>query len=86
MLYEFRRGLTATEAMKNITATYGQVISVRRCQAWFERFRSGDHNLNNRPRPGRPSAFENRVLRELVNKDPKRWQKVVQNNGHYIID
>lgn len=77
MLYEFHRGSTATEAMINITAIHGQVLSVRRCQIWFERFRSGDHNLKDKPKTGRPSTFENRVLRELVNENPKQTTRAM---------
>jgi len=71
MLFEFNRGLKATEATKNICEVYGEVISVRKCQEWFARFRSGDFDLKDRQRSGRPSVLDNDVLKTMVESDPR---------------
>lgn len=71
MLYEFRRGSNATEAVKNICSVYGDVISVRKCQEWFTKFRSDNFDLKDIPRSGRPSELDNDALTSVVESDPR---------------
>ncbi len=72
MLYEFRRGTKATVATSNIREVYGDVMSVRKCQYWFNKFWSGDLDLTDAPRSGRPVALDNDVLRAEVKSDPRQ--------------
>jgi len=44
------------------------------CSAWIKRFKSGEWNishLDDESRSGRPSDFDDEMLRDLVEKDPK---------------
>ena len=72
MLYMFRRGLKATVATRKICEIYPEAISSNQCQRWFNRFRSGDIDLEDRPRSGRPGVVDNDVLLALVESDPKQ--------------
>ena len=54
MLYEYRRGTNASEAMRNICAVYPGAVSVRKCQRWFNKFSKGNCSLIDESRPGRP--------------------------------
>lgn len=69
MLYEFRRGVDATTATKNICSVQGEVLPVRKCQMWFARFKSGNFDLNDKPKTGRPLAVRNANITALVNSD-----------------
>jgi histone-lysine N-methyltransferase SETMAR len=70
MLYEFRKGSKATEPIKNICGAYGDVLDFRKCQRWFNKFRSGDVDLSDGHRSGRPAELDNDLLRSEVESDP----------------
>lgn len=75
MLYEFNSKKDATTAMRNICAVYGEdALTVRTCQRWFTKFRSGDMSLEDFPRPGPtgPSVkMDDDALLSLVEADPR---------------
>ena len=55
LLHEFRLGHKATEAANNICSTMGEnVLSIRTAQHWFNRFKNGNLEIDDLPRPGRP--------------------------------
>ncbi|CAM4898316.1 unnamed protein product [Rotaria socialis] len=55
LLHEFRLGHKATEAANNICSTMGEdILSIRTAQHWFNRFKSGNLELDDLPRPGKP--------------------------------
>ena len=56
ILYEFQQGRNATEACRNLLKVFGEgTVSDRTCRRWFEKFESGDFDLSDKPRSGRPS-------------------------------
>ena len=72
MLYEYFQQKNATEATKAICSVYGQdALSVRSCQFWFARFKSGDYTIEDGERSGRPKNLENDELKELIEDDPR---------------
>lgn len=73
MLYEFKKGSSATEAARNIRSVYGnEALSVRTCQRWFGQFRSGNFSLEDSPRSGRPSSVNIELLQTVVEENPKQ--------------
>jgi [histone H3]-lysine36 N-dimethyltransferase SETMAR len=48
------------------------LISERNVWRWFKKFRSGDTNLKNKPRSGRPPAIDNNVLKSLIESNPRQ--------------
>lgn len=72
LLMEFHKKSKATEAHRNICDLYGDVICIRQCQQWFSRFRSGDFDLQDRKKSGRPSVLDNNDLKTLVESNPRQ--------------
>ena len=66
LLHEFDRESIATKAAKNICAIYGQVISERQSERWFERFESGDRSLENCPKNVRPKIVGYSVVKNRI--------------------
>ncbi|GFW80373.1 mariner transposase [Trichonephila clavipes] len=51
----YEKGKNAVQARKKLTDVYGEgVMTVRQCQNWFAKFRSGNFDVKNAPRSGRP--------------------------------
>src|ERR1041384_1261167 len=86
MLYEFDRGSTAAEATRNIHAAYGEeAIGSSTCRRWFNKFRSEDTTLMDKPRSGRPVEFEDEALQALLDADPRQTTRELaeQLNCHH---
>jgi histone-lysine N-methyltransferase SETMAR len=72
LLYEFEQGHSATAASENIHKTFGDAaISYPQCAKWFHKFRSGDHNLEDLTRSGRPTEVDDEELLAAIDSDPK---------------
>lgn len=83
ILYEFQIGHNATEAHKNLCFVFGKsIVSVRMVQRWFEKFRSGDINLQDEPRTGRPDEIDDDALRALVDNEPLLTTRELANKLH----
>ena len=55
LLFYYRKGKNAVQARKKLTDVYGEdVLTVRQCQNWFAKFRSGNFDVEDAPRSGRP--------------------------------
>lgn len=73
LLYEFKLHHSATQAAGNIRAAFGvDSVTDRTAQLWFQRFRSGDESLEDRPRSGRPSVVNEDALRAMMEADPRQ--------------
>ena len=72
LLHEFRLGHKATEAARNICSTMGEdTLSIRTVQHWFNRFQSGNFELNDSRHSGRPLEVDVDVLKQLIEEDPR---------------
>jgi [histone H3]-lysine36 N-dimethyltransferase SETMAR len=72
ILYEFKLGHNATIAVKNICNAMGRdAIKLRKCQMCFKRFRSGNFDIEDLPRSGRPKVIESDEIRVAVEADSK---------------
>lgn len=72
LLFYFRRGKTAAEALRQIYDVYGEdAISRTSCKYWYRRFRSGDFSVDDAPRSGRPQITDDNQILKLVKNDPK---------------
>ena len=50
---------------------YGKdTVSIRTCQRWFEKFRSGNLSVENSSRPGRPTEIDTNVIKVLLDENP----------------
>ena len=72
MLYEYKKGTSAVEAARNIRTVYGRnVLNDRKCQRWFAKFSSGNFNLKDSPRLGRPKSLDQEAIKDAVEVNPK---------------
>ncbi|GFW15728.1 histone-lysine N-methyltransferase SETMAR [Trichonephila clavipes] len=62
MLLEFHKGSNATVATKNICDVYPSALDVRKCRRRLSKFRSGNFDLSDSYRSGRPTALDNDVI------------------------
>ncbi|GFY23755.1 mariner Mos1 transposase [Trichonephila clavipes] len=68
LLFYYRKGKNAVQAGKKLTDVYGEgVLTVRQCQNWCVKFRSGDFDVEDAPRSGRPVEADKDVIKALVN-------------------
>ncbi|GFV64589.1 HTH_48 domain-containing protein [Trichonephila clavipes] len=50
LLFYYRKGKNAAQARKKLTDVYGEgVLTVRQCQNWFAKFRSGNFDVEDAP-------------------------------------
>ncbi|GFT58412.1 histone-lysine N-methyltransferase SETMAR [Trichonephila clavipes] len=62
-----RKGKNAVQASKKLTDLYGEgVLTVRQCQNWFAKFRSGNFDVEDAPRSGRPIEADEDAIKALV--------------------
>lgn len=71
--YEFHRGTSAAETARRINNVYeGATVKENTVRFWFQRFRSGNFDLQNKPR-GRPETrVNNEELKVIVEADPSQ--------------
>lgn len=71
LLYEFRKGSTASIAFKNISSVYSESgLSLIKCQRWFRKFKNGNFDILE-TRGGSSSNFDDGALLKLIEEDPK---------------
>ncbi|GFT57266.1 histone-lysine N-methyltransferase SETMAR [Trichonephila clavipes] len=67
LLFYYRKGKNAVQARKKLTDVYGEgVLTVRQCQNWFAKFRSGNFDVEDAPRSGRPIEADKDAIKALV--------------------
>lgn len=70
LIFCFNMKKSASEAHQMLSNTYGKtIISERTCRNWYERFRSGDFQVEDRHSGGRDRAFEDEEVEALLNED-----------------
>ena len=73
MLNEFRQGKNAIKETEAICSVYGvDALNVCVCQNWFAQFCSGDFDLEDKERSGRPQELETDNLEELLEEDTRQ--------------
>ncbi|KAJ0174156.1 hypothetical protein K1T71_010302 [Dendrolimus kikuchii] len=68
--FYYKKGKTATQAAKKICDVYGpNAVSVRVAQIWFKRFESGNFDIKDARRSGRPVTDKIDAIFEKVEQD-----------------
>ena len=76
MIYEFHSKKNAIQATNSIFLVHNDLaLDVGTCQRWFARFISGDFDLNDKDRPGRPIEANDSLLEELFEQDRQKSTK-----------
>ncbi|KAL6253713.1 hypothetical protein P5V15_015528 [Pogonomyrmex californicus] len=72
----FNQKKKAVESHRLLVETYGEhAPSIRTCETWFRQFKSGDFNVKDSERSGRPQKCEDEQLQELLDDDPTQTQR-----------
>ncbi|XP_046819198.1 histone-lysine N-methyltransferase SETMAR-like [Vespa crabro] len=67
LLFYYRKGKNAVQARKKLTDVYGEdVLTVRQCQNWFAKFRSGNFDVKDASCSGRPVKADKDTIKALV--------------------
>ncbi|GFV05543.1 histone-lysine N-methyltransferase SETMAR [Trichonephila clavipes] len=70
-----RKGKNAVQARKKLSDVYGEgVLTVRQCQNWFAKFRSGNFDAEDAPRLGRPVEADKDAIKALVDANRRITQ------------
>ena len=78
IFYEYSRGTTGTQAAQNINSVYGKGSTTEQtCRNWFSRFRSGETDLSDKPRAGRPSELNEETLIQLLKEDNRQPTRIL---------
>lgn len=76
LLFLFHQKKKAVESHRLLVETYGEhAPSIKTCETWFRKFKSGDFDLKDSKRSGRPKTFVDAELQELLDEDPTQTQK-----------
>ena len=76
LIFCFKWKKTAAKAHRMLVEVYGDSASSdKTCREWFRRFKSGDFDVEDKERSGRPRAFEGEELQALVDEDLCQTQK-----------
>ena len=71
-LHEFRLTRKATESARNIYSTMSEnTLSIRTTQHCFNRFKSGNFELNDSRHSGRPLEVDVNILKQLTEEDSR---------------
>lgn len=72
MLYEFKKGSTTMDTVKNICQVYGEhALNVRKCERWFSKFQNGVFELADEARSGRRVTFDVEALIVVIEAEPR---------------
>jgi len=67
---------SAVEAHRMLSNTYGEaVISERTCREWFQHFKNGDFDVEDRHSGGREKVFEDAELEAYLSKTRVKIKK-----------
>jgi len=76
LIFCFNMKKSAAEAYRMLLNTYGEAsISGRTCQEWFQRFKNGDFDVEDRHGDGREMVFEDAELEALLDQDSCQTQQ-----------
>lgn len=70
LLFMFNSKKSAAESHRLLLGTYTEhSISIKMCEYWFRRFKSGDFDIEDKERSGQPKKFEDEELTALLDED-----------------
>ena len=70
LIFCFNMKKSTAETHRMLSNTYGEAdISERMCHEWFQRFKNGDFDVEDRQSGGREKVFEDAKLEALLKQD-----------------
>ena len=84
LIYFFNLKKFAVEAHQLLVETYGEAaISERSCREWFQKFKNGEFEIEDKERSGRLKVYEDAKLEALFDQDSCQTQDE-QYDGQYF--
>ena len=84
LIYFFNWKKSAAEVQQLRVETYGVVpLSEKSCREWFQKFKNGEFDIEDKERVGRPKVYEDAELEDLLNKNSCQTQEE-QYDGQYF--
>ena len=78
LIYFFNLKKSAAGAHRLLVEAYGEaVLSERRCREWFQKFKNGVFDVEDKERSGRPKVFEDAELESLLDEDSRQTQEAL---------
>nr|XP_003708364.1 PREDICTED: histone-lysine N-methyltransferase SETMAR-like [Megachile rotundata] len=72
MPFFFQKGKHATQTTNEICEVYGEgAVAERTVRKWFARFKTGDFELEDQKRSGRPSTTDKNVIKSIIEDNPR---------------
>jgi histone-lysine N-methyltransferase SETMAR len=69
--YEWKQGTNAAQCFRKMCETLGEdIVKQRTVQNWYIKFKSGDFDLEDKERSGRPNEFENEAVVNVLASNP----------------
>ena len=70
LIYFFNLKKSVAEAHRLLVETYGEAaLSKRRSCEWFQKFKNGEFDIEEKERSGRPKVYEDAELDALLDED-----------------
>ncbi|CAG0885047.1 unnamed protein product [Darwinula stevensoni] len=76
LLYDFRMEKKAANSIADINTAFGpDTVSKSTAYDWYSRFQKGNESLEDQPRTGRPSEFDNSALQEALEANNRQTSR-----------
>lgn len=80
MIFYFRKGKSAAQTVNKICSVYGDdAVGESTVRKWFARFRTGNFELEDVKRTGRPSTVDDDQIQQLVTVNPHSTTRDIAN-------
>lgn len=76
LLFFFNSKKSAAESHRLLLEVYGEYTpSIKMCEFWFRRYKSGEYGVEDKERPGQVKKFEDVELENLISEDSCQTQE-----------
>ncbi|EGI69270.1 Mariner Mos1 transposase [Acromyrmex echinatior] len=76
LIHFFNLKKSAAEAHRLLVEAYDEAaLSERSCREWFQKFKNGEFDVEDKERNGRPKVYEDAELEVLLNEGSCQTQK-----------
>ena len=83
LLFYFRKGKNAVQARRKLCEVYGEdVLTERQCQNWFKKFRSGNFDVEDSSRSGRPVEADEDIIKALIDSNRRITTREIAQTLH----
>ena len=78
LIYFFNLKKSAVETHRLLVEAYGEAaLSERNCRAWFQKFKNGEFDVEDKERSGRANVYEDAELESSLDEESRQPQKAL---------